>query len=253
MKKVTIDLCVGSDIGRRALRVVPVDMVSRVFSRSEHIRLEATERGFAVSAQDLNHSEDSAADFAVSVHYPVILRQQTIRRYQKVYNLHPGFLPWGRGWYPVFWALFRGEPAGATLHEIDQGLDTGPIVKQISVPVEPNDDGRSLHQRVTAAEGELLDFLFKELGRGTIPPSVPQDPSKGSSHSKQDFYRWKRDPPLEELSPEKLLDLVRALSFPGYSGLELTRGESRFSVTMVPIDSDDGASSIAEDGRSDQS
>lgn len=252
MKKATIDLCVGSGVGLQALRTAPAGMISTVFSDSERIRLEAKELGFVVSSCDLNHFATTTADTAVSVHYPVILEKETIQRYRKVYNLHPGFLPWGRGWYPVFWALFRGEPAGATLHEIDEGLDQGPIVKQIAVQVRPDDDGQSLHERVMLAEGSLLEFMWSELRKGTVPPAVSQDLSKGSYHTKKEFDQWKRNPPLNKMSPKELLDLIRALSYRGYSGLELKRGQTRFSVTMVPIESGQIATSDRKNGWSTQ-
>lgn len=51
-------------------------------------------------------------------------------------NLHNGSLPRFRGLMPVFWAMFEGESEiGVTIFEMDEGIDTGPIVKQIYVPV----------------------------------------------------------------------------------------------------------------------
>jgi methionyl-tRNA formyltransferase len=45
-----------------------------------------------------------------------------------MYNLHPAYLLWGKDYYPIFWVLWEHTPAGATLHEINEGIDQGKIV-----------------------------------------------------------------------------------------------------------------------------
>ncbi|MEM9666371.1 MAG: formyltransferase family protein, partial [Bacteroidota bacterium] len=45
-------------------------------------------------------------------------------------NLHPGLLPYNRGAYPNVWSLVDQTPAGVTLHQIDAGIDTGPVLAQ---------------------------------------------------------------------------------------------------------------------------
>src|SRR3712207_3286729 len=53
-----------------------------------------------------------------------------------ILNVHPSLLPAGRGPEPVFWTLRRGEPVtGVTVHRMDEGFDTGPIVAQAEIPV----------------------------------------------------------------------------------------------------------------------
>lgn len=63
------------------------------------------------------------------------------------YNLHPSYLPWGRGAHPVFWAIRDGEPTGATIHRMTPALDRGPILSQSRVKVYAGDTLRTVHQR----------------------------------------------------------------------------------------------------------
>jgi methionyl-tRNA formyltransferase len=70
-------------------------------------------------------------DLVVSFGYRHILKRailETIRC--PIINLHISYLPWNRGAHPVFWAIHDKTPLGVSIHEIDAGIDTGPIIDQ---------------------------------------------------------------------------------------------------------------------------
>ncbi|MCB7136665.1 phosphoribosylglycinamide formyltransferase [Cellulosimicrobium marinum] len=72
-------------------------------------------------------------------------------------NTHPALLPSFPGAHGVRDALAYGvKVTGATVHVVDDGVDTGPIVAQVAVPVEVGDDEASLHERIKVAERALL-------------------------------------------------------------------------------------------------
>lgn len=56
-----------------------------------------------------------------------------------IINLHIAYLPFNRGAHPNFWSFYDNTPAGVTIHLIDQGIDTGPILYQKAVDFEPQD------------------------------------------------------------------------------------------------------------------
>lgn len=89
-------------------------------------------------------------------------------------NIHPSLLPVGRGPEPVFWTLRRGESmTGVTVHVMDQGFDSGPIVLQERVPV-PVDVRLPAFERALAERGaRLLVQAVAGLSCGVIAP-VPQ-------------------------------------------------------------------------------
>ena len=75
----------------------------------------------------------------------------------RLVNTHPALLPAFPGAHAVRDALAAGVPAtGATVHLVDAGVDTGPVLAQREVPVEPDDDEARLHERIKTAERELL-------------------------------------------------------------------------------------------------
>lgn len=90
-------------------------------------------------------------------------------------NVHPSLLPDNRGPDPLFWTFRRGDAeTGATIHLMDAGLDTGPILLQGRVPVPEGVAEAELERQVATLGGELLVRALASLSAGTLTPS-PQD------------------------------------------------------------------------------
>ena len=217
-----MDLYLGSAIGRWALGRIGPHRTGTVFTLDPAIAKEAAAMGLGVSVGD-PHEAGTASELAMSVHYPRILGPGLLDRYRAAYNLHPGLLPFGRGFYPVFWALWEGTPAGATLHLMTEGLDAGPIVSQRRVPYDDLDTGGSLHERVTAVERALLMEAWKTLASGGDLKGAPQAPG-GTYHSRAEFERLRAPESVADLSAAQLARLARCLTFPGYPTLEVPGG-----------------------------
>lgn len=91
-------------------------------------------------------------------------------------NIHPSRLPEGRGPAPLFWALRAGlRETAVTVHLMDEGLDSGPIVAQAPLPIPPGIAGEALEQRAMALGGALLVAALRGLAAGTLTPQ-PQPP-----------------------------------------------------------------------------
>jgi methionyl-tRNA formyltransferase len=88
-----------------------------------------------------------------------------------ILNVHPSLLPVGRGPEPVFWTLRRGEQVtGATVHRMDAGFDTGPIVAQAEMPVPEGISAPDLEQDLMALGSILLVNALPELAAGRLEP-----------------------------------------------------------------------------------
>ena len=75
----------------------------------------------------------------------------------RLINTHPALLPAFPGAHAVRDALAAGvEVTGATVHLVDAGVDTGPVLARREVPVLPDDDEERLHERIKTVERELL-------------------------------------------------------------------------------------------------
>ncbi|MEI4272380.1 phosphoribosylglycinamide formyltransferase [Klenkia sp. LSe6-5] len=92
----------------------------------------------------------------------------------RLLNTHPALLPAFPGAHAVRDALAAGvTTTGATVHLVDAGVDTGPVVAQVPVPVLPGDDEARLHERIKTVERALLvDTLVSLTTAADLPRSA---------------------------------------------------------------------------------
>jgi methionyl-tRNA formyltransferase len=87
-----------------------------------------------------------------------------------VLNPHPGLLPAYRGVHVTRWALLNGDPVGATVHFVDEGVDTGRICRREEVPILCSDTLGTLEERVAQVAGRLMaDVVAELIAHGTVP------------------------------------------------------------------------------------
>ena len=90
-----------------------------------------------------------------------------------VINVHPSLLPAFPGLHAWEQALDAGaDETGVTVHFVDTGLDTGPVIAQEPVPVREGDTPASLHERIQAVEHRLLPDVVRRLASNDIPDST---------------------------------------------------------------------------------
>ncbi len=88
---------------------------------------------------------------------------------QRVINIHPALLPAFPGVHAQRQALDYGvKLAGCTVHFVDKGTDTGPIIAQAAVPVLPGDDEDSLGKRILGEEHRLLPAVVRAVASGQV-------------------------------------------------------------------------------------
>jgi phosphoribosylglycinamide formyltransferase-1 len=88
---------------------------------------------------------------------------------QRIVNTHPALLPAFPGVDAAAQALAYGvKLAGVTVHFVDDGVDTGPIIAQRAVPVRPDDTAESLHARIQIEEHRLLPRVVQALAERRV-------------------------------------------------------------------------------------
>jgi folate-dependent phosphoribosylglycinamide formyltransferase PurN len=85
-------------------------------------------------------------------------------------NIHTGITPDYRSADPIFWALYHNEPekVGVTIHFVDRGIDTGPIIHQDTVPVYAGDSLAMIYTRCVRRGAELFSRALVEIETGTL-------------------------------------------------------------------------------------
>jgi phosphoribosylglycinamide formyltransferase 1 len=96
---------------------------------------------------------------------------------RRLINVHPSLLPAFPGMDAPAQAVAKGVTlSGCTVHLVDGGVDTGPILAQAAVPVLPGDDAASLHARIQGAEHQLLPAVIAALARGALSTERAGEP-----------------------------------------------------------------------------
>jgi phosphoribosylglycinamide formyltransferase-1 len=105
-----------------------------------------------------------------------LLSADLLGRYPgRVLNIHPSLLPAFPGLHAQRQALERGvKVAGCTVHFVDAGMDTGPILAQAAVPVLPGDDEASLSARILQEEHRLYPLAVKLVATGAVRLEGPR-------------------------------------------------------------------------------
>jgi phosphoribosylglycinamide formyltransferase-1 len=117
-------------------------------------------------------------ELVVLAGYMQLLAPEFIERFRgRIVNVHPALLPSFPGLEAVQQALDHGSRlTGVTVHFVDEGVDSGPIIFQRPVPVPPSRDRSELEEQIHATEHELLPEAIRMIaaGRVSIDPDNPR-------------------------------------------------------------------------------
>ena len=167
----------GSGTNLQALVDAGLPIVAVASNRSDAPALRRTSAATAVFELG-DHPDRAARDAAMAdwlerhgvelvvlAGYMHLLTPAFLDRFpDAIVNVHPSLLPAFPGAHAVEDQLAAGvAESGATVHLIDKGVDSGPILAQERVPVLPDDTTESLHERIKAVEHELLPKVVREL------------------------------------------------------------------------------------------
>jgi methionyl-tRNA formyltransferase len=175
-------------------------------------------------------------------------------------NVHPSLLPANRGPDPLFWTFHHGSSeTGVTIHLMDEGLDTGPIVAQERIDVPEGITYAQLEERCAELGGKLLSRSVWELFHGTAH-SRPQDEARSSYlplPTSEDYvvpvgewaaervYRFvlgvaSREQPVTLMVEGKPIQVTDANSYSHVNIHETTRGELQIGGTTLIVTCLDG-------------
>ncbi|MDO8562016.1 MAG: methionyl-tRNA formyltransferase [bacterium] len=104
---------------------------------------------------------------------------------QGTINIHPALLPKYRGRFSTAHAIFNGEKqTGATLHFMDEGIDSGPIILQEPFPIEDGDTGKIVYENFTRVGTKLFREFLLKLDTGAPIQAIPQNESEATYYPK---------------------------------------------------------------------
>ena len=129
-------------------------------------------------------------------------------------NIHPGYNPINRGWYPQVFSIIYSLPIGATIHEMDSKLDHGPIIAREYVEKHLWDTSESIYWRVLNKEIELFERYFIDIINNKYSKIIPDE--RGNLFTKKDFLDIQHIDLDKKDSFHNFYNLLRALSHGKY-------------------------------------
>lgn len=114
--------------------------------------------------------EEREAELVVLAGYMQLLSPAFIARFpNRIVNIHPALLPSFPGLDAIGQALDYGvHVTGVTVHFVDEGVDSGPVIAQVPVPVPPNRDREALEEAVHAAEHRIYPETIRAIAEGRV-------------------------------------------------------------------------------------
>jgi len=241
-------LLTGDEYGiRELLSVVPRERVVGFIAAENRPQYHAVLRDVARSVgaplliQPLQRNErtlneflrgvsDLAPDGLLCHSYSMLLSSKLLDMVEgRAFNLHTALLPRNRGPNPVQWALIHGEKeTGVTLHQMDEGLDSGAIIDQLSIPIHDEDTWVTLMARVRGASSILLKRSVPKLLEGAWQ-GRPQDEAKATRNPRIPKESFRID--FERMRDREIFNLIRAQVAP-LAGAYIETGGERVHVTQ---------------------
>ena len=150
-------------------------------------------------------------DIILSVNYLFLIERLLFSKAELAVNIHGSLLPKYRGRTPHVWAIINNESkTGVTAHLIDDGCDTGDIIKQKEVVINNNDRGADILEKFNKLYIPLVDEILIDFERGSITP-IPQN-------NKNATFFGKRTPDDGRINwgwqKERIRNWVRAQAYP---------------------------------------
>jgi methionyl-tRNA formyltransferase len=176
------------------------------------LRLDGKYPDIAKEAHDLLHS--TPHDVMVVAAYGLILPRSVLNipKYGCI-NIHASLLPRWRGAAPIHRAIEAGDPeTGVTIMQMEEGLDTGPMLTMERLPIAPGDTTGSMHDKLAKLGGTMIIDALNKMQEGKLPP-LPQ-PQTGVTYAAKIA---KEEAALDFTQPaDKLARKIRAFNpFPG--------------------------------------
>ena len=176
-------------------------------------------------------------DLIFSIHCKQIFPIELVNSI-KCINVHPGYNPINRGWYPQVFSIINNLPIGATIHEIDEKLDHGKIIAREFVKKEIFDTSESLYNKIILKEIELLEENLENIINNNYSSIIPE--TEGNLYLKKEFNNLLEINLNEKMECIQFINKLRALTHGNFNNAFFIDPESGrkiyISVNLRPCD-----------------
>lgn len=182
-------------------------------SKKQHLYTDGIEE-----LEEVNVKQDYPAIIenyskVISLHCKQIFPNELVKSITCI-NIHPGYNPYNRGWYPQVFAIINKVKLGATIHIMDEQVDHGAIIDRLEVNIESHYTSKEAYEKVLEAELDLFRTNIRTIVEGNYRTQNPE--FEGDYHSIDDYNKLCNLNMNEELTMGDAIDKLRALSHGAY-------------------------------------
>ncbi len=190
------------------------DLAQELDRRHGGITIHQSPRGGLDGVPRLNVKQETCEiirnfPLIISIHCKQIFPKALVEGTRCV-NVHPGYNPHNRGWYPQVFSILNKKPVGVTIHEMDEHLDHGPIICRAECPVEPWDTSGSVYRKLMTLERELVLEHFIAIRDQTYTAFPPE--AEGNLNLAADFEALRQIDLEAQGTFGEFIDRLRALA-----------------------------------------
>ena len=175
-------------------------------------------------------------DLFLSLHCKQLFPDEMVNNYLCI-NVHPGYNPYNRGWFPQVFGIMNKLPIGVTIHKMDAELDHGPILWQETLEMYDYETSKDIYDRILALEMRLMDEHLEDLltGNYTLTPMAEE----GNVNYKQDFdalCEIDRDRPA---TYGEVIDYLRAMTHAPYNNAYFVDADGKKVYVGITLKKED--------------
>jgi methionyl-tRNA formyltransferase len=198
------------------------------------------------NAEEAAHFKSLGLDAAIVAAYGLILPPEFLQApVRGCLNIHASLLPRWRGAAPIQAAILAGDVlTGITIMQMDEGLDTGDMLRRQATAIGPRDTAGDLHDRLAQIGADLI---LEELAE----PSLPQKQPPAPANDEDGGYARKRtreDARLDFTNPAVALERQIRANNPWPGSLALLNGETVLKFLLAEVASAEGATEATRPG-----
>lgn len=186
----------------------------------------------------VNQIEKLNPDLFISVYFGYILSPELLEIPPRgAINLHPAYLPYNKGANPNVWSIIDETPAGATIHYMDEGVDTGSIIARKRVDSDYSDTGKTLYEKLETASIKLFKETWISIKKENFSIIKPKE--EGTMHYVKDLTSLDMIDLDKKYKALDLINILRARTFPPFKSAFFLIGGKKYYIEVKIIKEDE--------------
>jgi methionyl-tRNA formyltransferase len=200
-KKINLDLIVYNYLNKQIRNDIKKEYKDSLIIGSNKIALK----------KNIQMIKKLNIDIIILAWWPYIIKQPFLSLANKyIVNMHPSFLPFGKGKHPYFWSIVENTKFGVSLHLVNDGIDSGKIIARDSIDINWEDNGYTLREKSRLKLFLLFKKNFSKIINDKIT-FINNSPNK-RIHYSSELEEKSRIKLNKNYRAKKFIDLIRAHS-----------------------------------------